>query len=230
MKKILDYGEAISLAANLGSEGITPSIWIPKKEFAYAIKNSDGSISFTRKDSPRFGIGVGTNPIIDDTWDYFALPKNLAKEKTLQFKLINRWHPYQIDTSNFSDFYGVEEVGESGLAEFLNTNAPESSVYPGNEETIFWAGKKINGDLVAIGSINKWESGEYVMSSIATKISERNKGYGSEITKGILAICNQKGIRRVALAVNAKNEIAARVYERIGFKSLGQFNTFERQI
>jgi predicted GNAT family acetyltransferase len=34
----------------------------------------------------------------------------------------------------------------------------------------------------------------------------------------------------VTLAINAKNEVAARVYEKIGFTKLGEFNTFERQV
>ena len=228
MKTTKDYNEALRWAAELGDEGLAPSVWIPKSGFEFAVQNSDGSVSFTRNGNPNFGLGVGSDPIIEEKWERFALPKALPKEKTLDFKLVNRWNPYQIDTSSFTELHGATEINSEGIKEFLDANAPESSVYPGNPETIFWAGIKVNGELVAIGSVGTWESGNQVISSITTKISERGKGYGGAITKAILALCNIRGIKTVSLAVNAKNDVAARVYEKIGFKSLGKFNTFER--
>ena len=104
----------------------------------------------------------------------------------------------------------------------------ESSVYPGNDETVFWAGLLVNNELVAVGALSKWESGKFIISSIATKVTERNKGYGQLITEGIIALANKRGIGMVRLAVNAKNEVAMRLYEKIGFESMGSFNTFER--
>ena len=92
----------------------------------------------------------------------------------------------------------------------------------------FWAGIKRAGELLAVGCLAKWESGSFIISSIATKDSERGKGFGQQITEGIVAFAAELGIPEVFLAVNAKNEVAARVYERIGFISLGQFNTFEK--
>ena len=63
--------------------------------------------------------------------------------------------------------------------------------------------------------------------SIATKANLRGQGLGSRITKFIVANAKAHGIKRVSLAVNAKNIVAAKLYEKIGFKSLGSFNTFE---
>ncbi len=228
MERTSNYAQALNWAAELGAEGVVPSVWIPEIGFQYALRNSDGSVSFTRDGSPNFGLGIGPDPIIDENWERFALPKALAKDKTSNFKLVNRWNPYQIETAGFIDRCGVNECNEDGVKDFLDKNAPGSSVYPGNPETIFWASLKIDGELVAVGCIGTWESGAKVISSIATKIAERGKGYGTSITRGILAIANQKGIKKVFLAVNAKNEVAARVYENIGFQSIGKFNTFER--
>ena len=227
-----NYEEAISWAQDLGIIGIVPQVWIPKSGFQYALKNSDGSVSFTRDGNPNFGLGIGPDPIIDPKWQRFALPKSLPKEKTLDFKLINRWKPYSIETKTIinidsAGLYKGIEISSDGVKDFLDANAPESSVYPGNPETLFWAGIKIHEELVAVGCLGKWESGEFVISSITTKQELRNKGLGSAITKTIVNLANQRGIRRVSLAVNAKNEIAARVYEKIGFQNLGDFNTFE---
>ena len=227
MLETKSYEEAISWALELGSIGIVAQVWIPKSGFLYALKNTDGSVSFCRDGSPNFGLGLGTDPIIDPKWERFALPKSFPKEKTSQFKLVNRWNPYTIDTDSFKDLSVAEEISVQGVKEFLEENAPESSVYPGNPETIFWGGIKESSQLVAVGCLGKWESGEFVISSIATKANLRGQGLGSRITKFIVANAKAHGIKRVSLAVNAKNLIAAKLYEKIGFKSLGSFNTFE---
>lgn len=228
MHRTESYQEAIEWALELGPEGLAPTVWIPEKGFRYALKNSEGSVAFTRDGSPNFGLGVGADPIIDPAWQRFALPRNLEKNKTIKFKLVNRWNPYMINTAEIQDTGRVQVIETNGVENFLDLYAPTSSVYPGNPETIFWAGIRIENELISVGCVGTWESGARVISSIATKTSERGKGFGSEITKGIVAICNKRGIEEVYLAVNAKNEVAARVYERIGFKGIGKFNTFER--
>jgi RimJ/RimL family protein N-acetyltransferase len=230
MKRTTDYDQALVWASELGAIGRVPKVWIPKVGFSYAVQNNDGSVSFTRGGNSNFGLGIGPNPVIDETWQNFALPKALPKEFTLQFELINRWNPYQIKTSKITENFGVEKISEVGIAKFLDENAPNSSVYPGSSETLFWAGIKQDRELVAVGCVGEWESGNYVISSIATKESERNKGFGSQITKGIVYWSGHDGIDEVTLAINAKNEVAARVYEKIGFTKLGEFNTFERQV
>jgi ribosomal protein S18 acetylase RimI-like enzyme len=88
---------------------------------------------------------------------------------------------------------------------------------------------KVNNELVATGCLAKWESGKYILSSIATKESERGKGYGEKITRGLVALAGKEGIDEVYLAVSAKNPGAQRVYEKVGFRSLGKFHTFERE-
>ena len=227
MERTRNYEQALIWAANLGAEGIVPTVWIPRSAFISAAKSADGSVSFTRDG---FGLGIGNNPIIEEDWERFALPKRLEKAKTAQYKLVNRWNPYQISTSGFTELFGVEKIKDDGIADYLKANAPDSSTYPGSDEIQFWAGLRIDGDLKALGCVAKWESGEMVISSVATKLTERGKGYGSRLTRGILALGNLDQIKVLTLAVNAKNEIAAKMYEKIGFQSLGEFNTFERAL
>mgnify|MGYP003329238732 CR=1 FL=1 len=81
MLETKSYEEAISWALELGSIGIVAQVWIPKSGFLYALKNTDGSVSFCRDGSPNFGLGLGTDPIIDPKWERFALPKSFPKEK-----------------------------------------------------------------------------------------------------------------------------------------------------
>ena len=225
MQRTSNYEEAISWSKELGIVGKVAAAWIPSVGFEFATKNSDGSISLTRDG---FGLGLGPNPIIEPSWSRFAISKSVPKELTRDYLLVNRWNPYFIETKNISSTSAAEKFDEVGIKEFLDENAPNSSTYPGNDEVQFWAGIKVAGELVAVGCLAKWESGSYIISSIATKVSERGKGYGRQITQAIVAFAAQMGIAEVFLAVNAKNEIAARVYEGIGFISLGQFNTFEK--
>lgn len=221
-----DYQEARKWAEELGEPGKLLTTWIPESGFQYATKSDDGSISFTRDG---FGLGIGPHPIIEEDWTNFALPATLPKEKTIEFQLVGRWNPFFIETSKVADPGEVVKVSEDGIKEFLDLNAPNSSTYPGNPEIQFWAGIKVNNELVATGCLAKWESGRYILSSIATKESERGKGYGEKLTRGLVALAGEAGIKEVYLAVSAKNPVAQRVYERIGFKSLGQFHTYERK-
>ena len=209
-----------------GEAGKVLTAWIPENDFIFATRNEDGSIAFTRGD---FGLGIGESPIIENEWRHFALPASLPKELTKDFTLIGRWNPFYISTSEIRESLEVEKVEDIGIKEFLDENAPQSSTYPGNSEIQFWAGVKVNNELVATGCLAKWESGKYVLSSIATKESERGKGYGEKITRGLVALAGKEGIDEVYLAVSAKNPGAQRVYEKVGFRSLGKFHTFERE-
>ncbi len=221
-----DYQEAANWASEFGEAGKVLIAWIPESDFKFATKNEDGSIAFTRGD---FGLGIGENPIIEKEWIHFALPVSLPKELTKYFTLIGRWNPFYINTSEIRESLGVEKVDDIGIKEFLDENAPQSSTYPGNSEIQFWAGIKVKNELISTGCLAKWESGKYILSSIATKESERGKGFGEKLTRGLVALAGQEGVDEVYLAVSAKNPGAQRVYEKIGFRSLGKFHTYERQ-
>jgi RimJ/RimL family protein N-acetyltransferase len=221
-----NYQEARKWAADLGVSGKVLLAWIPESGFEYATKSNDGSVAFTRDG---FGMGVGKDPIIENDWERFALPAELPKELTIEFELISRWNPFFIETSEIKDPGEVIKISDEGIKEFLDLHAPRSSTYPGNPEIQFWAGIKVNNELVATGCLAKWESGSYILSSIATKESERGKGFGEKLTSGLVALAGEAGIGEVYLAVSARNPGAQRVYERVGFKPLGQFHTYERK-
>jgi ribosomal protein S18 acetylase RimI-like enzyme len=221
-----NYQEALKWAEEYGDSGKVLTAWIPEIGFQFATKNEDGSLSFTRDG---FGLGIGPDPIIEEEWSNFALPASLPKEKTVAFQLVGRWNPFFIETSKVADPGDVVKISDVGIKDFLDSNAPNSSTYPGNPEIQFWAGIKVSNELMATGCLAKWESGRYILSSIATKESERGMGYGEKLTRGLVALAGQIGINEVYLAVSAKNPVAQRVYERIGFKSLGQFHTYERK-
>ena len=221
-----NYQEAAKWALKFGEAGKVLTVWIPESDFKFATKSEDGSIAFTRDD---FGLGIGENPIIEKEWTHFALPASLPKELTKDFTLIGRWNPFYINTSEIRESLGVEKVDDIGIKEFLDENAPQSSTYPGNSEIQFWAGIKVKNELISTGCIAKWESGKYILSSIATKESERGKGFGEKLTRGLVALAGQEGVDEVYLAVSAKNQGAQRVYEKIGFRSLGKFHSYERK-
>lgn len=122
------------------------------------------------------------------------------------------------------DVYEDEEISD-----FLTANAPNSSVWPANPEVVFWAGKRnADGDLIAVGAVTMWETGQKVLSSVGTAINERGKGHATKLVTEMVAKANELGFARLGLAVRADNIAAKRSYEKVGFNLCGEFTIFER--
>ena len=70
------------------------------------------------------------------------------------------------------------------------------------------------------------------MSKSLEEITIEESDFLTHITKPIrnfVYIDSDQSLNDMVQKINAKNEIAARVYEKIGFEKLGEFNTFERR-
>ena len=84
----------------------------------------------------------------------------------------------------------------------------------------FWA---VDGDRF-IGEFQlRTELTEKVMTDIgsigyAVRVSEQDKGYGTEILKQGLVIAKEQGMEKVLLTVNDKNTVSAHVIEKLGGK------------
>ncbi|MEI6648482.1 MAG: GNAT family N-acetyltransferase [Actinomycetes bacterium] len=148
---------------------------------------------------------------------------------TKDFALRGQWDAYGILSEPFAHENGIEILqGDEEINRFLSEHAPDSSVFAPNPEVKFWgAVRTTEGDLAAIGAMTRWESGEHIISSVATDAQLRGQGYGAALMKGLLGLANRDGIERVGLAVYAKNEAAKRLYEKVGFTCMGRFNYFE---
>ena len=76
--------------------------------------------------------------------------------------------------------------------------------------------------------LTQWESGEKMISSVATAVHLRGEGYAQRLVAGVVRNAFDLGIERVGLAVMSENLTARKVYEKVGFTLMGDFNYFER--
>jgi GNAT superfamily N-acetyltransferase len=224
-----DHATAMKWASELLG---TPNVavpWIPKDLFVAAVR-TPGSLSLTRQDKGLFGFGLGSNPEINSEWTHFSLPKTLPRGLTENFPLKGQWSAYSIDTRICAGDDQVEElVDTSGVEELLKNHAPDSSTFPGNPEVIFWAGiRHASGELAAVATVVRWESGAKMVSSVAVKSEFRGQGLAQQLMRGVVRMAHDRGIDRLNLAVFTKNESARAVYEKVGFICMGDFLYFER--
>ena len=80
-------------------------------------------------------------------------------------------------------------------------------------------GVRDNGRLVAAGGTHVVSTrfGIAVLGGIFTLPAARGRGYASAITSALVAVLLARGCRDVVLNVNAENETARGVYDRVGF-------------
>jgi GNAT superfamily N-acetyltransferase len=203
--------------------------WFPKDKFVTAVR-TPGSLACTREDKGLFGFGFGSNPEINPAWTHFSLPTSLPREVTNDFPLKGKWSGYSIATQLCADEQPVEElIDTAGVEELLKVHAPDSSTYPGHPEVIFWAGiRSDNGELLAVATVVRWESGAKMISSVATRQDVRGQGLAQRLIKGIVKMSYDRGIDRLNLAVFTENFPARAVYEKVGFECMGDFLYFER--
>lgn len=232
MEKVLetsDYALAQKWAIEIAGDPNQAQMIIPKDGFIKAVRNLT-SVSLTRKEDKVFGLGLGPNPVIDKSWERFSVERKADASNYINATPIVDLDIFFIDTNQYLGFpfaKRIEDVGE--ISDFLSTNAPESSVWPGNPEVLFWAGKRNEaGELIAIGALTMWESGQKVISSVGTAHEERGKGHATQLVAEMVATSHEMGFPRVGLAVRADNVAAKRSYEKVGFTLCGEFTIFTR--
>jgi len=228
MDRTSSYEEAMEWALELYGELNVPRVWIPQRAFVEAIRTGD-SLSFTRTTSEGlFGLAIGPVPHIPSEWIRFALPQDLDSYLTSAFTPQHHWQTHAFATREVS--YEIEPLEDDEfILAFLESHAPDSSAKPGNPEIQFWgAVRNPEGEIAAIAAITQWESGEYMLSSVATHTDMRGLGYAQKVCAGILGLAYDRGIERIYLVVISSNVPAIRAYKKVGFQEIGKFVTYSR--
>ena len=78
----------------------------------------------------------------------------------------------------------------------------------------------LDGEPVAAGSRYTFDGASY-LSSIGTRPAWRGRGFGSTITRSLAQDSIAAGVGIVYLGVNANNDAAIRLYEKLGFAVAG---------
>ena len=200
--------------------------YISEQNFVAAYR-VDGSFSFIVKGEPFYGQLYGENAYLDPRCTDIAIvnwnahPGWSVRGSGFQFweiKPENTGAPIEL----LSDAAEIEAL--------LRVHAPDSSVMPGDDEAVFWGGIRNDlGELIACAVVVKWQSGFHMMASVVIRTEDRGLGYGSALSRGMVAHASTLGITFLGLGVRTGNIAAQRAYEKAGFTMLAEFTNYSRE-
>ena len=203
--------------------------WIPRTEFVRGYVTSDGSLTFIRKDGEGlYVMAVGNDPHIPDEVNKFSIQRSASDKYLEGAKESGGWDCYYRATPAVGEL-SERRFSDSEIDTFLNEHAPQSSVFPGNDEIQHWV-EIIDGDqLVGVAALCRWESGHIVLSSVATHSEMRSRGIGKRLMDLSLQGARALGEETLSLGVFHLNEAGIRLYESTGFTLMHHFMYIERR-
>ncbi len=226
---IKDHAEVVKLLSQKPEYLETFTTYCPAHRFIVA-EVTDKSLSFSVRDEDGsiFAMALGENSKILEC-DRVATSRGVEVDLD---NFIHRadWDFYSIDTHSFAKFESSDEaINHEEVKALLEAHAPNSSVWPGNEEVLLWGAIREDDQLVATGALVKWRTGEVMFASIATHADYRSKGLAQTLVSRMLSTANGRGIAHVGLGVFAGNVSAKRAYEKVGFSLIGEFSSYQRK-
>jgi ribosomal protein S18 acetylase RimI-like enzyme len=221
-----NYAEVLNLLKYRASDLETFTTYAPEQRFITAHVGDDNlSFSVADEDGSIFAMALGSDPVILSC-DRLSTTLNVKVDLAKYVHRVN-WDFYAIDTDSFGTGKQAEIcTNESEITELLQGHARKSSVWPGNDEVILWGGKRIDGQLVSVGALVKWRTGQVMFASIATHTDFRGKGLAQELVAEMLTSIAAQGISHVGLGVFAENASAKRAYEKVGFNLINEFSSY----
>ena len=204
------------------------STYAPAHKFIEAVVKPEGfSFSVNDEDGSRFSMALGSDPVVLDG-DEIATSRGLQMDSQ-RYKTQVSWDLYSTETESFEAFEpAIESSDYSEIDNFLKTHARKSSVWPGNEEVLFWGEIRDQGLLVATGALVQWRTGQVMFASIATHSDFRSKGLAQKLVSQMLGNASRSGISHVGLGVFSENASAKRAYEKVGFNLIGEFTSYQK--
>jgi ribosomal protein S18 acetylase RimI-like enzyme len=104
------------------------------------------------------------------------------------------------------------------VADLLAAASPRHSSDPGDPDVLAWYGvRDADGELVACAAHTESVPGVPHLASIATHPRVRGQGLGTALTRAVTARLLTGGAPVVTLGMYADNDVARRMYARIGY-------------
>ena len=203
-------------------------VWIPRELFESAHFDGAGNISITRIDNGLFGVAIGSNPYIAPEWNRFSVESKGVREVPSGAQYVDEWDCYWAKTSA-GGALSQRKFSDDVVKDFLELHAPNSSVFPGNDEILYWIEIVEDGELLGVGALCRWQSGRVVISSVGTHTERRREGIGRKVMEEALAAAPHFGANFISLGVMHGNESAQRLYQGLGFTLMHNFTYFERR-
>lgn len=202
--------------------------WVPEEKFVGAEVDAHGNFTISREDDGIYGIALGLSPVVPTDWKNFSMESRGISSLPSDFKVVAEWDCYWAPTLEGA-LENPQSSSDVVIDAFLKQHAPDSSVYPGNDEILQWVEIHDADEVVAVAALCRWESGRVVISSVATHADRRGKGFGKQLIEKCLIAGSQLGEEYLCLGVRHKNESAQRLYASTGFTLMHNFSYCERR-
>jgi GNAT superfamily N-acetyltransferase len=202
--------------------------WIPREKFLGAEVDGKGSISISREDDGIYGIAIGPAPVIASGWKDFSIESCAIDSLPEYFKAGVQWDCHWAPTKNGNPVI-AQRATDDEIDTFLKLHAPDSSVFPGNDEILQWVEIYEGDQLAAVAALCRWESGRVVISSVATHADLRGRGLGKTLMENCLIAGEAMGEKYLSLGVRHRNTSAQRLYQATGFTLMHNFTYCERR-
>jgi ribosomal protein S18 acetylase RimI-like enzyme len=173
-------------------------------------------------------MAFGATPLISPQWGSFSMESKGIASLPCDVEVKDEWDCYWAPTSAAASAPEREKSDEE-ITAFLETHAPSSSVFPGNDEILQWIEIVDQGELVGVAALCRWQSGKVVVSSVATHSQRRGQGIGKQVMAASLTAAHELGEEILSLGVMHANESAHRLYRSMGFTLMHNFTYCERR-
>ena len=201
--------------------------WVPRSHFICADYDGE-NLSITRGDEKIYGMAFGPSPMIPANWNSFSIESRGLVALPEDSERMDEWDCYWAPTTE-AVALPERRKSDSEISSFLETHAPNSSVFPGNDEVLSWIEVIEEGELVGTAALCRWQSGRVVVSSVATHIDRRGQGIGKKVMGASLGVARELGEEILSLGVMHANESAHRLYQSMGFTLMHNFTYCERR-
>jgi ribosomal protein S18 acetylase RimI-like enzyme len=222
------FEEAHSAYVNIYPDSPFFETWVPREKFVSADIDGDGNFVISREDDGIYGIALGSHPIIPGDWKNFSMESKGISRLPKEYKAVVEWDCYWAPTTA-GELVAPALATDEEIDTFLREHAPDSSVFPGNDEILQWIEIRDQGELAAIAALCRWQSGRVVISSVATNTSLRGRGFGKALMAECLDAGRQYDEKYLSLGVRHLNESAQRLYASTGFRLMHNFTYCERR-
>jgi GNAT superfamily N-acetyltransferase len=221
---------ALEWCRELLGEGNPAPFFLAPRKFDSAARTAD-SVSITLTGEQLLGLSFGPHPPLNPLWDRCAISDTRFKGRLGLLTANDKWDFYSADTTLADSGPAVEILSDADeITSLLRAHAPQSQVWPGDREIVHWYGARTDaGQLASIGAQVRWESGQHVLSSIATVSELRGRGFAQVLTRGIVRATQRDGIDWLGLGVHHDNAAAQRAYQNAGFQLRASFTNYEKQ-
>lgn len=146
-----------------------------------------------------------------------SLPPGVEAPAATRIGEVNAWEWMWAETLAGAPPATVGWLVDSDLeiADLL-AHSPRAHARPGDEGVRAWAGVRHDGLLVAAGALCSAPSGTPHLRGIVTHPERRGSGHGAAVTAYLTAAGLREG-PVVTLGMYSENDVARRVYHRLGY-------------